>query len=57
MALAYVATPFSSNNFPISPEDTVHPFAVSLIALGNRNRNEKEGMGQVLKWHSLPERY
>jgi hypothetical protein len=52
MARAHVETPFSGNNSPIASEDIVCPFAVSLIVLGNRNRSEKEGMGQVLKWHS-----
>jgi hypothetical protein len=56
MARAHVVIPFSGNNSPIVPEDIVNPFSASSIVFDNRNRNEKESIGQVLKWHSLPER-
>jgi hypothetical protein len=56
MARAHVVIPFSGNNSLIVPEDIVDQFPASLIVFDNGNRNEKERVGQVLKYHSLPER-
>lgn len=57
MARALVAIHFSGNYSPVVPEDIVRPFWASLIVFdNNENRNEKDRVGQVLKWHSLPER-
>jgi hypothetical protein len=56
MVWAHVVIPFSGYNSLIVPEDIVNPFSMSLIVPDNWDRNEKEGLGQVLKWHSFPER-
>jgi hypothetical protein len=58
MVRVHVVTPESNNNAPIDPEgSSLTLFAVTLIFSDALDRNEKEGLGQVLKRYSLTERF